>query len=112
MFNHSINKADYEFQNPKKSKKSVVTFCDRLYMSCNVPVKIVAILDAQLFENHLCQSMSVFSFDENPSSLKPILQCALYFLSLPFYFLLFLSFLHFIDNCISCYVFLVSSEVH
>ena len=29
-------------------------------------VKIVIILDAQLlFENHLCQSMSVFSFDEN-----------------------------------------------
>jgi len=36
------------------------------YVFCKILVKTAAILDAQLlFENHLCQSMSVFSFDEN-----------------------------------------------
>jgi len=33
-----------------------------MYMFCKIPVKIVAILDAQLFVNHLCQSMSVFLY--------------------------------------------------
>jgi len=37
----------------------------QLYMCCKIPVKIVAILDTQLFESHLCQSMSVFLFDED-----------------------------------------------